>query len=64
MKKSKLYKKLVEIYDKDGASGIFKYAIKNPRQFENVYAYCHPCEEETPTILRDDCCAVCGTSRD
>jgi hypothetical protein len=63
MKNNKLYKKLVGIYEENGAGAVFDYAQKNGSQFERSFSLCAPCEDETPTIKGDECCAVCGSVR-
>ena len=63
MKNNKLYKKLVGIYEENGAGAVFDYAQKNGSQFERRFSLCTPCEDETPTIKGDECCAVCGSVR-
>lgn len=57
----RLIGKLIKIYEENGAGAVFDYAQKNGSQFERSFSLCAPCEDETPTIKGDDCCAVCGS---
>jgi len=58
--KTKLYKKMLEIYYKKGASGVYHYANRHPKQFEPTDKWCVQCEVLTPRIIRREGCAVCG----
>ena len=58
--KTKLYNKLLGIYYRKGASGVFHYANRHPDQFEAKDQWCNHCEAPTPRIKKRKGCAVCG----
>lgn len=57
---NKLYNKMLSIYYKRGACGVYHYANRHPKQFEKSEQWCNQCEAETPRIKRRKSCAVCG----
>lgn len=57
------YEKCVEIYEKDGATGVCDYVLVNGLAAN--WLWCLPCENEYPHMFTDgyDTCMVCGSHR-
>lgn len=53
------YEQAVEVYSKDGVTGVFKFAATNGL---TSISECVECEMDTHDT-DDDCCLVCGSEK-
>jgi len=58
-----LTKKLEAMYERGGATAIYKYANKYAKSFLLFWRWCKGCEAETPTIKTTVSCACCGQEK-